>query len=178
VRGFESLVNTGTQLSPSLEALTYGYIVIGMCWSAIVAELSEQHFGAAATWCLIASALTLVGLIHAESAGCVHVARTHASRQSLPPTTCRFVSLTRSTRSRPIRRLQTDVSHPNIHDAHQAWRWSVAYTATAAVLGGFKLIQAKAATWQWLQYLGLELVDTKQVSSPSRSRPIVTRTTL
>eukprot|EP00931_Biecheleriopsis_adriatica_P101766 TRINITY_DN76847_c0_g1_i1.p1 TRINITY_DN76847_c0_g1~~TRINITY_DN76847_c0_g1_i1.p1 ORF type:complete len:578 (+),score=96.41 TRINITY_DN76847_c0_g1_i1:84-1817(+) len=49
-----------------LYAMSSGYIVTAMCWCSIFISFIDRRFAKAAAWCMIASLLSAVGLIHAS----------------------------------------------------------------------------------------------------------------
>ena len=49
-------------------ALNQGFLLTSMIYAAVLAHVVDRRFGAAAIWCLLAAALSMVGVIHAYTA--------------------------------------------------------------------------------------------------------------
>ncbi|MBL8623671.1 MAG: hypothetical protein JNK64_20350 [Myxococcales bacterium] len=54
----------GAATAHTLDVIAHGFIVTGLVWGAIAAELIDRRPGRAALWCAVAAALAATGLIH------------------------------------------------------------------------------------------------------------------
>ena len=70
------LVLTGdaARTAHTIEVIAHGFIVTGMLWGAIAADVIDRRLGRAAVFCAVAAALSAIGLVHStDPAGALYL---------------------------------------------------------------------------------------------------------